>query len=103
MISGVRSGKLDRRIIIKAAAAAGVAQLAAPFTITARAADEVRLGLNDPLTGTYAELGKNEQIGCQLAIEQINAKGGSSAARPSCWSRIRRAPIPALRSRKPAS
>ncbi len=76
MISGVQSGKLDRRTIIKAAAAAGVAQLAAPFAITARAADEVKFGLNDPLTGTYAELGKNEQIGCQLAIEQINAKGG---------------------------
>jgi branched-chain amino acid transport system substrate-binding protein len=76
MISGVQSGKLDRRTIIKTAAAAGVAQLAAPFAITARAADEVKFGLNDPLTGTYAELGKNEQIGSQLAIEQINAKGG---------------------------
>jgi branched-chain amino acid transport system substrate-binding protein len=76
MISGVQSGKLDRRSIIKAAAAAGFAQLAAPFAITARAADEVKFGLNDPLTGTYAELGKNEQIGCQLAIDQINAKGG---------------------------
>ena len=76
MISGVQSGKLDRRTIIKAAAAAGVAQLAAPFAITARAADEIKFGLNDPLTGTYAELGKNEQIGCQLAIDQINAKGG---------------------------
>src|ERR1700756_881850 len=76
MISGFQSGKLDRRTIIKAAGAAGAAQLAAPFVITARAADEIRLGLNDPLTGTYAELGKNEQIGCELAIEQINAKGG---------------------------
>jgi branched-chain amino acid transport system substrate-binding protein len=68
--------KLDRRKVIKAAAAAGVVQLAAPFVITARAADEIKFGLNDPLTGTYAELGKNEQIGCQLAIDQINAKGG---------------------------
>src|ERR1700746_2038229 len=76
MISGLQSGKLDRRAIIRTAAAAGIAQLAAPFAITARAADEVKFGLNDPLTRTYAELGKNEQIGCQLAIEQINAKGG---------------------------
>jgi len=68
--------KLDRRSVIKAAAAAGVAQLAGPFVITARAADEIKFGLDDPLTGTYAELGKNEQIGCQLAIDQINAKGG---------------------------
>ena len=76
MTSPIRSGKLDRRTIIKAAAAAGVAQFAAPFAITARAADEIKFGLDDPLTGTYAELGKNEQIGCQLAVEQINAKGG---------------------------
>ena len=53
-----------------------IAQIAAPFVITARAADNVKIGLDDPLTGTYAELGKNEQIGCELAIEQINAKGG---------------------------
>ena len=76
MTSGTLLPKLDRRSVIKAAAAAGVTQFAAPFVITARAADEIKFGLNDPLTGTYAELGKNEQIGCQLAIDQINAKGG---------------------------
>ena len=76
MTSGTLLPKLDRRSVIKAAAAAGIAQFAAPFVITARAADEIKFGLDDPLTGTYAELGKNEQIGCQLAIDQINAKGG---------------------------
>ena len=76
MISGTASKKLDRRIIIKAAAAAGFAQLAAPFVLTARAADSVKIGLDTPLTGTFAALGKNELIGAQLAIEQINAKGG---------------------------
>ena len=76
MNSGTLLPKLDRRGVLKAAAAAGIAQLAAPFVITARAADEIRFGLDDPLTGTYAELGRNEQIGCQLAIDQINAKGG---------------------------
>ncbi len=40
-------------------------------------ADEpIRIGLDNPLTGTFAALGKNELIGCQLAVEQINAKGG---------------------------
>ena len=40
-------------------------------------ADEtVKIGLDNPLTGTYAALGKNELIGCQLALDQINAKGG---------------------------
>jgi branched-chain amino acid transport system substrate-binding protein len=76
VISGTASKKLDRRIIMKAAAAAGVAQLASPFVLTARAADTVKIGLDNPLTGTFAALGKNELIGAQLAIEQINAKGG---------------------------
>jgi branched-chain amino acid transport system substrate-binding protein len=44
--------------------------------LRARAADTVKIGLDNPLTGTYAAVGKNELIGCQLAIEQINAKGG---------------------------
>ena len=65
-----------RRAILKAAAIAGVTQVAAPFVVSGRAADIIKIGLDDPFTGTYAELGKNEQIGCELAIEQINAKGG---------------------------
>src|SRR5579863_2061518 len=67
---------VGRRTILKATAAAGIAQLAAPFVVTARAADTVKIGLDNPLTGTFAALGKNELIGAQLAIEQINAKGG---------------------------
>ena len=66
----------DRRTVVKAVAAVGAVQLAAPFVVTAHAADVVKIGLNDPFTGTYAVLGKNEQIGCDLAVEQINAKGG---------------------------
>jgi branched-chain amino acid transport system substrate-binding protein len=42
----------------------------------ARAANAVRIGLNNPLTGPYAALGQNEQIGCQMAVEAINAAGG---------------------------
>ena len=70
------SMKLDRRTVIKAAALAGVAQISSPFVITAHAADEVKIGLDNPLTGTYAALGKNELIGAKLALEHINAKGG---------------------------
>jgi branched-chain amino acid transport system substrate-binding protein len=73
---GISTPRLDRRSVLKAAAAAGVAQIAAPFVVTARAAEVIKMGLNDPFTGTYAELGRNEQIGCQLAISEINAKGG---------------------------
>jgi branched-chain amino acid transport system substrate-binding protein len=68
--------KVGRRTVLKAAAAAGVLQLGAPFIRKANAADPVLIGLDNPLTGTYAINGKNEQTGCELAIEQINAKGG---------------------------
>jgi branched-chain amino acid transport system substrate-binding protein len=74
--SEIFSPRLDRRSVVKAAAAAAVAQLAAPFVLTARAADTVKIGLDNPLTGTFAALGKNELIGAQLAVERINAKGG---------------------------
>ena len=67
---------IQRRKIIKVAAGAGLLQLVPPFIITARSADTVRIGLDFPLTGTYAAVGKNELIGCELAVEQINAKGG---------------------------
>ncbi|MDR3376147.1 MAG: ABC transporter substrate-binding protein [Ancalomicrobiaceae bacterium] len=67
---------IDRRSLLKVAAAAGVVQVASPFVRTARAADTVKIGLDNPLTGTYAALGKNELIGAQLAVEEINAKGG---------------------------
>ncbi|WP_434667076.1 ABC transporter substrate-binding protein [Paraburkholderia sp. A3BS-1L] len=62
--------------MLKAALAAGVTQFAAPFIIKARGEVPVKIGLDDPLTGTYAELGRNEQVGCEYAIEQINAHGG---------------------------
>jgi len=65
-----------RRLILQAAGAAGAVQIAPPFIVKALGEEPIKLGLNDPLTGTYAELGKNEQIGCELAVEQINAKGG---------------------------
>jgi branched-chain amino acid transport system substrate-binding protein len=71
-----RRPALDRRVILKTAALAGVAQITSPFVITARAADEVKIGFDNPITGVYAALGKNELIGAQLAVEQINAKGG---------------------------
>ena len=76
MTSDMFSNRIDRRTVIKTAALAGVAQIASPFVVTSWAADNVKIGLDNPLTGTYAAVGKNELIGCQLAIEQINAKGG---------------------------
>jgi len=76
MTASFRDKGLNRRTVIKAAAAAGVSQIAAPFVVTAWAADEVKIGFDNPLTGPYAANGKNEVIGAQLALDQINAKGG---------------------------
>ncbi len=73
---GTPATSVRRRTIVQAAAGASLLQVASPFIITARAADTVKIGLDNPLTGTYAAVGKNELIGCQLAVEQINAKGG---------------------------
>ena len=67
---------IDRRKLVKAGATLAVAQIASPFVIRARAADAVKLGFDNPLTGTYAAYGKNEIIGCQMALDEINAKGG---------------------------
>ena len=68
--------KIDRRTVIKTAAAVGVAQITSPFVITARAADAIKIGMVDPLTGVYAAVANNEVIGAKFAVEQINAKGG---------------------------
>jgi branched-chain amino acid transport system substrate-binding protein len=76
MSNAVPPGGFDRRKLIQASLVLGAAQVASPFVLRARAADSVKIGLDNPLTGTYAAVGKNELIGCQLAIEQINAKGG---------------------------
>ena len=72
----VLSKKLDRRTLVKAVALAGVAQVTSPFIISALGEEPVKIGLDNPLTGTYAALGKNELIGAKLALEHINKKGG---------------------------
>lgn len=71
-----KSTAVSRRAVLQLAAATGLAQLAPPFIISARGEQSVKLGLDNPLTGTYAATGKNELNGCELAVEQINAKGG---------------------------
>jgi branched-chain amino acid transport system substrate-binding protein len=65
-----------RRTILKAGLAVGAMQIASPFVVRSLADETVKIGLDNPLTGTYAALGKNELIGAQLALDQINAKGG---------------------------
>src|ERR1700685_937662 len=67
---------VKRRTLLKAGLALGAMQVASPFVVKSLADEPVKIGLDNPLTGTFAALGKNELIGAQLAVEQINAKGG---------------------------
>ena len=68
--------RLDRRSLMKGAAAAGALQVASPFIIQARGETPIRIGMVDPLTGVYAAPAGNEVMGARLAVEKINAKGG---------------------------
>lgn len=60
------------------AIAAGAASVGFPAYIPrlGEAADEIRIGGIDPLTGTYAALGKSEFNGMQLALDAWNKRGG---------------------------
>jgi branched-chain amino acid transport system substrate-binding protein len=75
LIASLRGG-VSRRRLLQTGLVVGASQVVSPFVLRARAADAVKIGLDNPLTGTYAANGKNELVGCQLAVEQINAKGG---------------------------
>src|SRR5499427_1999143 len=76
MTKRLKFGVVDRRTMVKAGAVAGLAQIAAPFVWSARAADTIKVGMVDPFTGVYAAVAQNELIGVKYAVEQINAKGG---------------------------
>ena len=68
---------ISRRGLIRTAAAAGAASLVYPAFGTFAASEQpVKIGMVDPVTGTYAALGTSEIEGAKMAIEEINAKGG---------------------------
>ena len=67
---------INRRTVLKGAAAATTLQLAPSFVRSARAETPIRIGMVDPLTGVYAAVAQNEVMGARLAVEQVNAKGG---------------------------
>jgi branched-chain amino acid transport system substrate-binding protein len=70
------SGRVGRRTVITATAAAGLAQLASPFIVQARGETPLRIGMVDPLTGVYAAPARNEVMGARLAVARLNAAGG---------------------------
>src|SRR5258708_8038667 len=76
MMPHIFNPKLDRRSLLKGAAALGAFQVMSPFIIRARGETPIRMGMVDPLTGVYAAPAGNEAMGAKLAVEQMNAKGG---------------------------
>src|SRR5262249_39848033 len=67
---------VNRRTVLKGTGLVAASQIAAPFVVTARGENPIRVGMVDPLTGVYAATAGNEVIGAKLAVEHINAKGG---------------------------
>ena len=67
---------ISRRTILKMAGATGAAAIVSPRIVMAAGEQPVKFGVDNPLTGTYAITGRNELHGMELAIEEINAKGG---------------------------
>jgi branched-chain amino acid transport system substrate-binding protein len=76
MSEDIRRQPMQRRTMLKAGLALGAMQVAGPFVAKALGEEPIKIGLNNPFTGTYAEQGVNEKIGCELAIAEINKKGG---------------------------
>lgn len=66
----------SRRALLKAALIVGAAQIASPFVIKARGEEPIRIGVDNPSTGIFAAFGRNERFGCEMAVDEINAKGG---------------------------
>lgn len=66
-----------RRTVLKALTAAGTGALAMPFVVRQPwAATPIRIGVVSPLTGAWTVYGKAHFSGFELAVEEINAKGG---------------------------
>jgi branched-chain amino acid transport system substrate-binding protein len=65
----------NRRTFLMTGLAAS-AGLAFPAIIRAQSKDPLRIGFPLPLTGTFAAIAADMQRGAQLAMEELNAKGG---------------------------
>jgi branched-chain amino acid transport system substrate-binding protein len=73
-----QSFKISRRTLL-AGAAIGASQLAAPFVLTARAAEAIKIGLLLPKSGPYAVQGETGKNGAQIAVDDF---GGHVLDRP---------------------
>jgi branched-chain amino acid transport system substrate-binding protein len=69
--------KFSRRRVVQAGAALAASTLSSPPVLTyAQGETPIKIGMHDPLTGTYAAEGESEVRGANMALAEINAKGG---------------------------
>jgi len=69
--------RITRRRLVQAGAALGAAPLFSPPILSfAQGETPIKIGMHDPLTGTYAAEGESEVRGAKMALAEINAKGG---------------------------
>jgi len=67
----------DRRTLIKTGAAFGASTIFSPPILSfAQGETAIKIGMHDPLTGTYAAEGDSELRGAKMALAEVNAKGG---------------------------
>src|ERR1700722_9090280 len=76
MSQNAMTRRLGRRTLLKAGLTVGALQIASPYIVKAQGEQPIKIGVDNPLTGIYTALGKNENTGMELAVEQVNAKGG---------------------------
>jgi branched-chain amino acid transport system substrate-binding protein len=67
---------ITRRTLLASSAATGLIAVSSPPIISARGEAPVKIGWIDPLSGTYAALGKSQVNGAHMALAEINKKGG---------------------------
>ncbi|HXH82896.1 MAG TPA: ABC transporter substrate-binding protein [Candidatus Tectomicrobia bacterium] len=66
---------MDRRTFLTSATATAVT-LAYPAVLRAQSKDPVRIGFPLPLTGPFAAIAADMKQGAELAVDELNAKGG---------------------------
>jgi branched-chain amino acid transport system substrate-binding protein len=68
--------KVTRRTALTAGLGLTAAVAAPPILTYAQGETPIKIGMHDPLTGTYAAEGDSETRGAKMALAEINAKGG---------------------------
>src|SRR5258708_6567635 len=66
---------MNRRVFLTTTAA-GAATLAFPAVLRAQSKDPIRIGFPAPLTGPFSAIAADMKQGAELAVDELNAKGG---------------------------